>query len=110
MHQEPLELIYYATGIASVFMAVLIAYIFATNDANYVKSRIFLKYSTFKLGFFALIAAIAIFAVTNFMMIFDFEIFHNFHEFGEIVYNAGIIFFIVSVYIIINPWRKKWRR
>ena len=104
MHQEILELIYYATGMISVFLALLIGYVLIFKNADFIKSRIFLKYSLFILGFFIFITGIIIFAVTNFLAIIDLGIFHGY---GEIIYNISIIIFITLMYIILNPFRKK---
>jgi hypothetical protein len=103
MHQKPLELIYYGTGVISVVLALLIGYVFTSKNANFIRSRIFLKYSLFRLSFFIFIAGLIIFAIANVLAIIDLEMFH---ELGEIIYNISIIVFVTIMYIILNPFRK----
>jgi hypothetical protein len=78
--------------------------VFITKNANFVRSRIFLKYSLFKAGFFILIGGLLVFAAANILAILDIE---YFHEVGEIVHNVSMILFIAMMCMILDPRRKK---
>jgi hypothetical protein len=104
MNQDPIGMLYYWTGIVSVFMSVIVAHAFMTQNANFIRSRVFLKYGMFRIGFLVLMAGVFIFAVANAIAMFGFE---EFHEVGEIVHNLSMIVFVAFMCMILNIRRVK---
>ncbi len=104
MVQDPIKLVYYWTGVVSVFMSIIVAYAFMTKNVNFIKSRVFLKYRMFRTGFLILMAGVFIFAVANAIALLGIE---EFHEVGEIVYNLSMIVFVTFMCIILNIRRGK---